>query len=738
MIQKKLSIAILVLALGLALIPSGDTAQAAPYTKVNSTNDVDDGTCDGSHCSLREAINVANSNSGYDDTISFNIPGCGGVCTIQPLSALPALTDDGTTINGYSQPGTAEAIDGTPAVLLIEIDGSGAGSSANGLTINSAGNVIKGLVINRFSGHGVSISSSGTRGNTVSGNYIGTDSNGTADLGNSQNGVYIVFSAQNNTIGGDTEGERNIISGNNMRGVEIRGSGTTGNIVSGNYIGTDVNGTTDLGNSWDGVAIDGGARNNTVGGDWTAGERNVISGNDLSGVRIAGSYTAGNTVSGNYIGTDESGTVDLGNTWIGVDIFGGAQNNIVGGDTEGERNVISGNDEIGVRIYNSGTTGNIVSGNYIGTDKDGIADLGNTDYGVNISSGAQNNTIGGDAEGERNVISGNDRYGVQIEGSGTMGNTVSGNYIGTDESGTAALGNTWVGVNIADGAQNNTIGGDWTAGERNVISGNDRHGVQINGAGITGNTVSGNYIGTDYTGIADLGNTGEGVFIGFGAQNNTIGGATAGERNVISGNDSDGIWIYGSDTMSNTVSGNYIGTDESGTVVLGNTYYGIYIEFGAQNNTVGPGNIIVHNGSDGVLVHGSTTTGNTITQNSIFSNTMGIDLRFDANGGIAAPVIMTTTPGSINVVGTACAGCFVEVFENSDTDGEGETYVGGIAVTASGAFTLPVSYLTLPYLTATATDAMDGTSEFSEVFTATVPLAPPAGPVYLPIVVKDD
>jgi len=185
--------------------------------------------------------------------------------------------------------------------------------------------------------------------------------------------------------------------------------------------------------------------------------------------------------------------------------------------------------------------------------------------------------------------------------------------------------------------------------------------------------------------------------------------------------------------MSNTVSGNTIGTGVNGTDDLGNTKNGVYIGLGAQNNTVGPGNLIAHNDGDGVEVGGSSTTGNTITQNSIYSNTMGIDLVSGANGNIAAPVIAATTPGSVHIVGTACPGCTVEVFENSDTDGEGKTYVGDTTATASGAFTVTVSYLTQPYLTATATGVVSGTSEFSAVFTSTVT----GGKVYLPIILKN-
>jgi hypothetical protein len=257
----------------------------------------------------------------------------------------------------------------------------------------------------------------------------------------------------------------------------------------------------------------------------------------------------------------------------------------------------------------------------------------------------------------------------------------------------------------------------------------------IYGSDATGNTISGNYIGTDANGTLDRGNAWSGVAIGIAAQNNTVGGDTEGERNVISGNGQAGIYISGGGTVSNTVSGNYIGTDKDGTADLGNTFSGVSFDSGPQNNTLGPGNIIAYSGFNGVEVIGGSSISNTITQNSIFSNTMGIDLVGGANGNIAAPVIVTTTQGSVNIVGTACAGCTVEVFKNSDTDGEGETYVGDTTATTSGAFTVTVSFLTKPYLTATATDAISGTSEFSDVFTATVPVG--SGKVYLPIILKN-
>ncbi len=800
--RKRFWIVSLVLALALAGVVAQPTY--ADDITVDTTNDVlDAGSCNAvtiallpgfdGVISLREAICAANNNSG-PDTILFNITGCSGVCTIQPTSALPFLWGGSTTIDGYSQPGAAEATDGTPATLLIEISGASV-SSNNGFNIISAGNVISGVVINRFPLNGIAILGSTATGNIVSGNYIGTDAGGTDDLGNGYDGVFIGLGAKNNTVGGDTAAERNLISGNDLDGVAIHNLNTMSNTVSGNYIGTNISGTAVLSNTLDGVYIYGGAKSNMVGGN-TDGERNVISGNGRDGVRIYGSETMTNTVSGNYIGTDVSGTAVLSNTLAGVRIEAGARDNTIGGDTDGERNVISGNGEDGVRIADSGTTGNTVSRNYIGLAANGTDDLGNSQYGVVIDDGAQNNTVGGDTEDERNVISGNDndgvavfqnvtpgniisgnyigtdasgtadrgnagdgvyigwsqdntiggdtedernvisgngQHGIRIYSSDTMSNTVSGNYIGLAANGTDALGNDLNGVDIYGDPQNNTIGGD-TGGERNVISGNGNRGVRIDGSGTMSNTVSGNYIGTDKSGTLDRGNSSDGLYITNGAQNNTVGGDTDGERNVISGNDNNGVQISGSGTMSNTVSGNYIGLAANGTAALGNANRGVYIVSDAQNNTVGPGNVIAYNSYEGVEVNGGSTSGNTITQNSIFSNnTMGILLTAGANGGIAAPVIMTTTVGSVNVVGTACADCTVEVFENSDADGEGETYVGDTTATTSGAFTVTVSSLSDPYLTATATDAR-GTSEFSEVFTATVPVG---RNVYLPIILKN-
>jgi len=422
----------------------------------------------------------------------------------------------------------------------------------------------------------------------------------------------------------------------------------------------------------------------------------------------------------------------------GVRISNGAQSNTIGGTGVKYRKVISKNSGTGVYIYGSGTDNNTVCGNYIGTNANGTADLGNSGSGVFIYGGAKSNTIGGTTAGERNIISGNDSIGVYIGDSGTDSNTVSGNYIGTDVNGTADLGNSSEGIRIAVGAQSNTIGGT-TAGEKNIISGNIG-GVFIGGSGANGNTVYGNYIGTDVNGTADLGNSNHGVYIYAGAQSNTIGGTTAGERNIISGNDIDGVRISGSGTDSNTVYGNYIGTDVNGTADLGNSNHGVHIYGGAQSNTIGgTGNTIAFNGQDGVEVENADTDYNKISQNSIHDNTsLGIDLAGGGNDEISAPTITSNNlvGNTLTVSGNgAGTNATVELFEaDSAASGEGKTYLGSLTADGSGNFSgsIDVTGKGLSVgdpLVATTTHTNNNTSEFStadttlpvelSVFTAT-------------------
>jgi hypothetical protein len=480
----------------------------------------------------------------------------------------------------------------------------------------------------------------------------------------------------------------------------------------------------------DGIELRGGS-NNTIGGmndppgGTCSGDCNLISGNGTHAVTIRYGGTMSNTVKGNYIGTDASGTVAIGNTGDGVSISDGAQYNIVGGTNttpgggcSGECNLISGNGpdytDHGVGIGDSGTTNNVVKGNYIGTNVSGTAAIANAGSGVSL--GTQYNVVGGNTVGERNLISGNDNCGVGIYQSLAMSNTVIGNYIGTDASGTAALGNGYQGVWVSYGAKYNVIGGD-TASERNLISGNGSDGVLIRYSGTMHNTVIGNYIGTDANGAVAVPNGSTGVAIRDSAGYNVIGGDTAGEGNLISGNGSSGVNIRENGTMDNTIIGNYIGTDAVGTSGLGNNDDGVLLYAGAQRNTIGLSNTIAYNDRFGVLIVGATTLSNTITQNSIYSNTeKGIELYDGGNLELFPPII--TELLSDTVSGVAPPNSTVEVF--SDSGDEGRVFEGSTTADATSHFTFnKPSDLAGPHTTATATDVDGNTSEFSTAYSVT-------------------
>jgi CSLREA domain-containing protein len=245
------------------------------------------------------------------------------------------------------------------------------------------------------------------------------------------------------------------------------------------------------------------------------------------------------------------------------------------------------------------------------------------------------------------------------------------------------------------------------------------HGLAINrcpGAGIwiglataTGNIVSGNCIGTDAAGTSDLGNGREGVAVA-GGQGNAIGGSWCGERNIISGNGWSGVTISGDGSSGNVIAGNYIGTDRSGTLGLGNDQHGVLVLGGAQENTVGPANLVFGNDWAGVRIDGFKTLSNTITQNSIYNNGWeGISLVATANGGIAAPSDVSANCAAVS--GTAPANSAVEVFTGPDN--EGKTYLATCSADGDGKWSVLGPFALDAGVTATATDTAGNTSQFS-------------------------
>jgi len=349
-------------------------------------------------------------------------------------------------------------------------------------------------------------------------------------------------------------------------------------------------------------------------------------------LRLTTSDAHDNYVLGNYIGTTLNGLASASNN-TAIVISSGAHDNYVGNATTAGRNLISGNNTYGLIIQDAGTKNNYVLGNYIGTNVTGTAALGNP-AGVYIWNGAQNNWIGNSTIAGRNLISGNSSfYGVWIEGPTASGNVVAGNYIGTNASGTSPIANG-IGVRISSGGQYNKIG-DGTTGGRNIISGNTTKGIELNSSDF--NDILGNYIGTDVTGTDTVANAQYGVYFLTGSNDNKIGNGTAGGRNLISGNGSDGIHIESSGSDNNAILGNYIGTNASGTGPLGNGTYGIQIYNFAQNNKIGDGtaagrNIISGNtGSAGIRLY-YYANNNSIKGNYIGTDVTGTDTLSNDDG----------------------------------------------------------------------------------------------------------
>ena len=349
---------------------------------------------------------------------------------------------------------------------------------------------------------------------------------------------------------------------------------------------------------------------------------------------------------------------------------------------------------VGIESHTSTAVGNIIEGNFIGTDPPGTTALGNGGSVVNaggvfIANGANNNTVGGTAAASRNLISGNANDGIQFFSGGganpnPFNNTVQGNLIGTTASGVAGLGNARIGVFIS-GSPNNTVGGT-AVGSRNVISRNGDVGLEIGGTAATGNVGQGNYIGTDINGTAALGNgaivaNAGGVFIANGATNTTIGGSSVAARNLISGNSFDGVQFFSGggtnpNPSNNFIQGNFIGTTVTGLATLANLRIGVF-NAGTPSETIGgtasgARNIISGNSLDGVRIQNPTGTNNLIQGNLIGTDVNGTATLANGQIGIyivSAPsnAIGGTASGARNVIsGNANVGVQIQ---NSSASG---------------------------------------------------------------------
>ncbi len=551
-----------------------------------------------------------------------------------------------------------------------------------------------------------------------------------------------------------------MITGFNQHGIQVD-SGADGITITNNWIGTTGTGSSGVGNGNTGIYIQGA---DTIIGGTGANEGNVITNNGNEGINVTGVGATGTIIQGNIIGLDPDGASGSGNADVGIALLSGAHNTTIGGSTAAERNIISNNVE-GIEINSNNNT---VQGNYIGTDITGTLDRGNrSDDGVEIQNGATGNLIGGTGASEGNLISGNAQNGILINGADN--NTVEGNLIGTDVTGTLDLGNSGQGIRI-ESSTGSTIGGATTAA-RNVISGNNGSGIYDYAS--TGTTILGNYIGVDVNGTATLGNTVHGISL-WSTSSAIIGGSGANDGNVIGGNSGQGILLYGG--SGHTMQGNYIGTDTGATLDLGNQQNGIVTSSTPMDTLIGgtdtgEGNIIAYNTLDGVKI--SSGSRHSIIGNTVYNNgELGIDLAGGTEDGFGVtgndtddsdiganllqnyPVLSAAnTDGGTTItidgalVSMANTTFRIEFFASTSADasgfGEAESYLGYVDVStdvAGGAvFSAPlsVSVAVGEFITATATVIEDpgqvgvddqlaygSTSEFSAGIIAITNAAP--------------
>ncbi len=357
----------------------------------------------------------------------------------------------------------------------------------------------------------------------------------------------------------------------------------------------------------------------------TTSTGNVVSANIGNGIRIEGVI---NIVAGNIVGLNATGTAGLGNGNHGVYVTNAGAGTIIGGTTASERNVIAGNINDGIVVDGSNSQNQLsvhIHGNYIGTDISGTNAIGNGRHGIYLWQQASGVTIGGDVAGAGNIISGNSGRGILSEGG--IYNTIQGNTIGLNATSTA-LGNAVHGIELIN-ASYHQIGGH-TASAANTIARNTLDGIAIGGSTSIGNVIQGNFIGTNAAGTSGLGNQRHGVYFYSGANLNTLGGTVAGSGNVISSNSSNGVLVEGA---NNTIQGNIIGRNPANTANRSNLY-GVVINNVSGTmvggTAAGAANVVAGNFERGLLVMGNSASNNALLGNSIFSNgSMGIDIGND-------------------------------------------------------------------------------------------------------------
>jgi parallel beta-helix repeat protein len=542
---------------------------------------------------------------------------------------------------------------------------------------------------------GAGIVLDGDQGTRITASLIGVDPTGDAALPNVAEGIRAIGSSSL-FVGGNQAVDANVISGNG--GAGIRMVGVTEALILGNLIGVDATtGAVAVANGGAGIVVDG---DGVEIGDGTVGGRNVISGNALEGLRILGGTST--VVQGNYIGTTASGTEGLGNSLEGLRIDGGS-GHVIGGTLALQGNVISGNAADGIRIAREASDV-LVQRNLVGLGIT-LANIGNSGDGIAIEeasgvtvtysnrvafntgvgirlTGATNNLVGADStrpEGEQGVDYGNVVYGNELQGilleAGANGNVVAANVVGRTAANGAIVGNLGDGIAVQASASNMIGGLLATATDPaygNVVAGNVAGIIVSNSDAVT--PVSGNVV----IGNSVQNNLGHGIVVDD-SSNQTIGGIISTTANIVTLNDGNGIEVRNG-SRDVLVTGNYIGTNASGVLGLGNGGIGVRV-MQSSGTVVGgdsaaeAGNVVVGQASDGIVitrVDDAGITSGTASGNQVLGNVV----RANKGSGIRI------TSASDNTVGAAATGYGNTVTGNMldglriETAADGNTVLG--------------------------------------------------------------
>ncbi len=635
--------------------------------------------------SFRQAILDANVDA-LLDRIYFNIPGPGPHSFLLN-NPLPTITNpviiDGTTEPDYH---------GTP---VIELNGTFNSGSTTGLRVVGGGSTIRGLAIGFFLDAGIELDAVG--GNTIVGNWIGVGADAATTLPNGT-GVKVLWSG--NTIGGNSIGDRNVISSNFGDGILI--SGTSSNTVVGNYIGVNVYGTRAQPNNV-GIRIVG---SNSTQIGVAGGARNVISGNSQQG--ILSQSSAVTSIVNNIIGADRFGNTAIPNIVDAIALVGDIGNmdfnSVIG--APGAGNLILARDDAGSRgiRLTDFVVDATIQANTIGLDSTGNIGLGGL-TGIEINSPVVGTLVGGDSAAKRNVISDQSRAGIETFGSTT---TISGNYIGTDKDGLFAIRNGLAGVILAGGA-NQRVGGP-TSGERNVIV--SAYGVEVMSA--TNVTIENNYIGTRASGETAIDLGASGIYLTNGATDAVIRG------NVIGGQ----LFGISAEYGNPVVTANRLGISPNGYSIA--NYYGLSASSATGTVMLGTSNPADANvfGFNSVIGLSTGGGGKVISGINRYLGSTGraIDINSDGPGAPSTVAITQFFAGgsagvSGPVVGVGANANFTVYLFSSDGAGQAETFIGETSGTADGVgagnflYSNPLPSGTL--ITAYVVSSVVGTSELS-------------------------